>query len=650
LLTQAELENPTRPVPPPSGRRPGQPLPPARHTPHLRSLVWWAFVVAVGTYAYWWQGRQPATRVARDVPRPEREAFLAISFPRISATIPEAMPAAVFREQMTALKSAGFTAIGLGDVAAFFHKRAPLPAHPVLLLFSEAQRETMEIADAALAELDMHGVFFVNLPGVQESNVDLVSRHRLVQLVESGRWDSGLDSGSDQTAEGADPAPLPVDQYQRDRKLMERWLERPVLAIAEQRQRFDEDEKQRDAWKRALGSSGFALGFVLAPPRANYVDESALEIRSVRVAREWGGAELVSQLAAREPRRQAFVDDFKPPNPSPSWVVDHGEVAIDNDSLRLAAKDGQTSALVWLGGTERWRDASVNVALAAPPKGQFWITLRNRGSGPFLRFGVDGAGRAVVQKSTADGSTHEVAARGVGRGPIALTLRMIGSRADAAVNGQSMTERPAEIPTGMVEGAVTLAVWSAQGEASARIRHIETAPLSPALVLLAGSPDEASWSELRRRADQLSILSPRGGAGQAGAVADEGASQAVEIFARYHHLNIFPAIVADHRPTPTETRRLVDAATRAARGSAVDGVNLLIAPELAGTKEGLDLVSAVRSAVNKANKPTIVTVLGASRSIPRALDDLTNVFVLTDERASHVEIAEEPLRLVQPGA
>jgi hypothetical protein len=169
-------------------------------------------------------------------------------------------------------------------------------------------------------------------------------------------------------------------------------------------------------------------------------------------------------------------------------------------------------------------------------------------------------------------------------------------------------------------------------------------------VLLAGSPDEASWSELRRRADQLSILSPRGGAGQAGAVADEGASQAVEIFARYHHLNIFPAIVADHRPTPTETRRLVDAATRAARGSAVDGVNLLIAPELAGTKEGLDLVSAVRSAVNKANKPTIVTVLGASRSIPRALDDLTNVFVLTDERSSRVEIAEEPLRLVQPGA
>src|SRR5207247_7187705 len=138
---------------------------------------------------------------------------------------------------LMALNNAPYPTIVLHDVPPFFHKRAPLPAHPVLLLFSEAQRETMEIADATLAELDMHGVFFVNLPGVQGSNVDLVSRHRLVQLVESGRWDPGLDSGSDPPAEGVDPPPPPVDQFQRDRKLLERWLERPVLAIAEQRER-----------------------------------------------------------------------------------------------------------------------------------------------------------------------------------------------------------------------------------------------------------------------------------------------------------------------------------------------------------------------------------------------------------------------------
>ena len=139
-------------------------------------------------------------------------------------------------------------------------------------------------------------------------------------------------------------------------------------------------------------------------------------------------------------------------------------------------------------------------------------------------------------------------------------------------------------------------------------------------------------------------------AGRASGEGDERASQAVEIFARYHHLDIFPAIVADRRSTPAETHRLVEAATRAAHGSAADGVNLLIAPELAGTKEGLELVSAIRSGMNTMHKPLIVTVLGASRSVPRGLDDLTNVFVLSDERSPRFEVAEEPLRLVQPGA
>ncbi|HSD10381.1 MAG TPA: hypothetical protein VLF14_05335, partial [Candidatus Binatia bacterium] len=301
-------------------------------------------------------------------------------------------------------------------------------------------------------------------------------------------------------------------------------------------------------------------------------------------------------------------------------------------------------------GTERWRDASVNVALAAPPKGQFWVTLRSRSAGPFLRLGVSGTGRAMLQKSIADGSTHEVAAREVGRGPVSLTLRMIGSRADATVNGESIMERPAEIPSGMVQGAVTLAVWNPQGEASARIRRVETDPLSPALVLLAASPDEASWSELRRRADRLSILSPRGGAAPEGGESDERPNLAVEIFARYHRLNIFPAIVVDRRATPAETRRLVEAAARAARRPGVDGVNLVIPPDLAGTKQGFDLVSAVRSGVTEARKTLIVTVLGAPQLVPRSLDDLTNVFLLSDERSPRFEIAEEPLRLVQPGA
>src|SRR5205085_5571888 len=79
----------------------GPALPPARRTRHLRSFVWWILLAGIGTVAYRQQlpVSEPSAP-ARSVPRPEREAFLALSFGRISDTTPEALPSQVFREQL----------------------------------------------------------------------------------------------------------------------------------------------------------------------------------------------------------------------------------------------------------------------------------------------------------------------------------------------------------------------------------------------------------------------------------------------------------------------------------------------------------------------------------------------------------------------
>jgi len=618
-------------------------LPPPRRTRHLRSFLWWLALAAVGVALYWQQ--QPArspSAPGHPVPRPEREAFLALSFGRISETIPEALPAPTFREQLAGLKHAGYSTISLADLDAFYRNRNPLPAHPLLLIFGEAQRETMEIADATLAALGMRGVLFVNLHGVAESNVDLVSRHRLQQLVANGRWEAGVDSAAAEAQE-QNPAAI-YDSHRRDRELLEDWLGSPVLALAEQRQRLD-DQTREDAWNRGVRTAGYRLGLVLAPPRANYVDDSPFQIRSVRTAREWDGAEVAAQLAAREPRRGAYLDEFRAAEPSPAWVVDHGEIAIEDNALRISGKEGQSGAQVWLAGTERWRDASITVSLDRRPTGQFWMALRTRGAGPALRLGVAG-GRAVMQQSV-NGETHELAAREIGNARVELTLRMIGARADATLNGEPMLQRPAEIPAALDAGAVTLAVWSPKGEASAQVRRIETQPLSPALAVVSASPNDASWNELRRRADRLSIVSPRG-AVAADAESDARATLAVEIFARYHRLHIFPALAVDRHPAPPEARRLVDQALRSVQSSDVDGLNLVVAPAIVSSREGLDLVSTLRSRLTEKHKALIVTVLG--RSVPQGLDDIADVFVTDADRASALELAEAPLRLVRPGA
>ena len=79
----------------------------------------------------------------------------------------------------------------------------------------------------------------------------------------------------------------------------------------------------------------------------------------------------------------------------------------------------------------------------------------------------------------------------------------------------------------------------------------------------------------------------------------------------------------------------------------MDGLNLVIAPAVASSREGLDLVSALRSRLREKRKPLIVTVLG--RSVPHGLDDIADVFVAEADHGA-LEVAEAPLRLVKPGA
>jgi hypothetical protein len=193
-------------------------------------------------------------------------------------------------------------------------------------------------------------------------------------------------------------------------------------------------------------------------------------------------------------------------------------------------------------------------------------------------------------------------------------------------------------------------VWSPKGEASARVRRVEAEPLSSSLALVSAAPDEASWNELRRRADRLAILSPRQDAFAAREGVGEPPSQAVEIFAHYHHLDLFPALAVDRPPSAGENRRLVEEAMRLAERSTVDGVNVVLPRTVATSREGIELVAALRSRLAESKKPLVVTVLGEPRPLQGGLEDLTEVYVTNADRSSRLDIAEAPLRFVRPGA
>lgn len=66
-----------------------------------------------------------------------------------------------FREQMTALKEAGYTAVNLSQLLDFVENGVPLPRRPVLITMDDGYTSNLETAAPILEELDMCATVFV---------------------------------------------------------------------------------------------------------------------------------------------------------------------------------------------------------------------------------------------------------------------------------------------------------------------------------------------------------------------------------------------------------------------------------------------------------------------------------------------------------
>ncbi|HSD10332.1 MAG TPA: hypothetical protein VLF14_05075 [Candidatus Binatia bacterium] len=619
-------------------------LPASRPTHHLPNFLWWLGLVGLAAATLLsgkldMHGRPDPLALH---PR-EREAFVVLSFGKIAESGQDVIHKASFAEGLEALREAGYSSVSLADVDRFLRDRKPLPERPLLLVFEEVQRASTEIADATLRAVGFRGVAFADVPELEAGSVDLVSRHRLAQLVAGGRWEIGIAGcGGAPERESAETS-VSVQELRRARALVESWTGRSPLAI-DCHIPLSAGDAARDIWRRALESASFRLAFVLGNPRAVYRDDPPFELRRVRVGKDWGPRELLAHVAASEPRRGPFVDDFSAAEPSPAWFIDRGDVAEGNRTFELAAKQGESGSLVLLRGTERWRDAYVGVEVAEVIRGQFWIALRAR-PGPSLRFGlVDGD--AVLQ--TSDGTeTHQIARRTVGRREVKLGLRVIGDRAIATLDGEPFLDRPAELPAGLEYGPLALAVWDPDGGAKAWLRRVVARPLQPECGIVSASPAAEAWEELRGEINDLTALSPRYFAWRGDrAVAAEAQDPAMAIFASYHRVKLLPAVRIE-LGSATDLAALEDQLVRWVGSADFDGLNLVVEPKLVTDRNWLRMLGDLDRLLRKRRKELALTLVGGD---PEGVDvgDVARVFYAREDDVSALQTAVGPLTLVGP--
>lgn len=599
---------------------------------HWPNLMWWVVLICAV------MAIQELPRFLGRAPTPllsigngtEKEAFIALVFGRVSATRELAIPATSFKAQLAALKQAGYSSTRLEHINQWWQTdKAPLQDKPMLLTFEEPNRETMAIADEMLTTLGMTALVFVDVNQLDQGNTQLVSWHQLEQMVKTGRWEVGI-SGCPNGDEQAFTSPtLLAQRFAQQRELLERRLRIPVIVANCSRAWYSNSEDGAKVWTQALNTASMPVGFVPAAIGANYRNDPEHSFKSIRVSKVWDQADLLAQINSHAPRRMTFIDKFQSDRPASEWVVESGEIAIENGTLRMSNKSGEQGALMPLGGTEKWQDADVEVQLKGQPEGQFWVSLRQRRGQPLVRLGIS-EGQVMLQSSDGIGMTKQLASRDAPSGNIALRLRVVGSRAVAYLNGQPLLARPIEVLPGADHGAFALAVWNEKGntvgvgseKALVTMTQVTATPLFPKCGIIAATAGPVAWTQLRKQSEELSIISPLyfnwiGGKPQTSQVRDIG----MEIFAQYHRLNLQPALFIDGDTPLSDIAALSEQALVWASNPAYQGLNVILHSAMVGD-EWRSFLSDLNQRMGKVGKTLTVTLLdGKEQGMPIVKND-----------------------------
>jgi hypothetical protein len=598
---------------------------------HWRNLVGWlvliGVVIAVKELPGFLASKSPPPAPESSTAiGTEKEAFIALVFGRVSTTRELAIPASSFEAQITALKQADYSSLRVEQINQW--KRtdtATLPAKPVLLTFEEANRETMEIADKILATQGMTALVFVDVNQLDEGNIQLVSWHQLEQLVKSGRWEVGVSGCPYGDIQAFTSPALLAQKFAQQREVLESRLHIPVVAVDCPHALNSNYGDDATVWTQVLNEASLPVGFVAAPFGANYRNDPISSLRRIRISRTWDQADLLSQITSHTPRRVSFVDKFESDQPAMDWVVDNGEITIEDGNLRVINETGKQGALMTLSGTEKWRDADVEVQLKGQPEGQFWIFLRHGTNPSFVRVGI-ADGQVMFQVSNEIGMTSQLASHATPPGDITLRLRVVDFRATAYLNGQPLLARSIQIPPDADHGAFALAVWNDtgivdSGKASVHLAQVNATPLFPKCALVASTTGEVAWTQLRQQSEELSMVSPGYFSWIDGkAKAYQARDSAMETFASYHHLKILPALFIDKDTPLSDTSALTEQALTWASDPAYHGLNVILESSTVGD-DWRPFLNTLNDSMSKAGKTLTVTLLGSKEHMPLAEND-----------------------------
>jgi len=298
-----------------------------------------------------------------------------------------------FRDQMFALKKAGYQTITLEEFYRCVKGLEKIPEKSFLLTFDDGRKDSYYPADPILKELGYNAVMFVitNNISVKNSNFYL-SERELQKMVDSGRWDLQPHTQNGHEMELIDSSGTKGHFFSN--KL---WIENKRIETDDEFSKRIKDDfvGAKNDLKNNFGINPIAFAFpfgdsgesTLNNPNAeavigdmvgniypisfvqvslgnnflyNYPGEDSHFFKRINIRPEWTVENLLEILKISGEKSLPFNDNFSEFN---GWFSNDGVSEMGNGSLTLKSAPESTGSSLFLDGTYLWKNYSLKTKM-----------------------------------------------------------------------------------------------------------------------------------------------------------------------------------------------------------------------------------------------------------------------------------------------
>ncbi|OGY64850.1 MAG: hypothetical protein A3A04_01925 [Candidatus Harrisonbacteria bacterium RIFCSPLOWO2_01_FULL_40_28] len=318
-----------------------------------------------------------------------------------------------FKEQMFALKRAGYETIGMDDLYQFMRGEKKLFDKSFMITFDDGRKDSYYEADPILNALGYKAIMFVisdySLRG--ESSYYL-SREELRRMEESGRWE--IESHTKNGHSEYDISPYGEKGHFFSNKLYipnedRLETEEEFTARVEDDLRGVKDDLENEVGVRIIGfafpfgdfgkdsfnfrdaqeivrkatDALYPLSFYQTDFRSkftfNYFEETNSKKENFFIRRidagnpEWSADRLMALLESAHPKSLPYHDAFSRDN---GWITAWSNFKIKDNGLIIKTGNEETGAAAILDGSFLWRDYVLRARVSSPRENGIYVWAR----------------------------------------------------------------------------------------------------------------------------------------------------------------------------------------------------------------------------------------------------------------------------------